>query len=150
MPSVVLYQPDIAANFGALLRLCACVGLPLHVIEPCGFPLDDKRMRRAGMDYIALADWQRHAGWEDFTAYRAAQGGRLLLLTTKAATLYTDFRFHAQDMLLLGRESAGVPEQVHQTADARLLIPMQPGARSLNVGMAAAMVVGEMKRQLGH
>lgn len=148
MPSLVLYQPDIAANFGAILRLGACLGLTVHVIEPCGFPLDDKRMRRAGMDYIALARWHRHADWAAFTAYRTAQNRRLLLLTTKAATVYTDYRFQADDMLLLGRESAGVPDTVHQAVDARLLIPMQPGARSLNVGMAAAMVAGEMTRQL--
>ncbi len=149
MVQLVLYQPDIAQNLGALLRLAACTGLPLHVIEPCGFPLDDARMRRAGMDYIDLADWHRHRSFDAFEQWRAQQGGRLVILSTKASIPYTQHAFAASDCLLFGQESAGLPAAIHALADVRLIIPMQAGARSLNLGMSAAMVAGEALRQAG-
>jgi tRNA (cytidine/uridine-2'-O-)-methyltransferase len=145
---LALFQPDIPQNTGAILRLAACFGLPVDVIEPCGFAFDDRRMRRAGMDYLDHVEVQRHRSWE---AYRAARKpGRLVLLTTKSAVPHTDVRFEAADSLLLGRESAGVPEDVHAAADIRIRIPMRAGLRSLNVAMAAAIVAGEAMRQLGY
>lgn len=149
MIHLAVYQPDIPQNLGALLRLSACLGVEIHVIEPCGFPLDDKRMRRAGMDYMDQARWSRHGSWDHFYAHCRTSHQRVILLTTKAAEAYTGFDFKAGDVILLGRESAGVPEAVHQLADARLTIPMQPGARSLNLAMSAAMVTGEALRQCG-
>ncbi|HEX4271716.1 MAG TPA: tRNA (cytidine(34)-2'-O)-methyltransferase [Rhizomicrobium sp.] len=143
---LALYQPDIPQNAGSLMRLCACLGVAMDIIEPCGFLLSDRNFRRAGMDYRAGVDLTRHAGWETFQADRA---GRLVLLTTKAAQPYGDFAFAPGDTILMGRESAGVPDEVHQAADARLLIPMRPGMRSLNVAQAAAMVLGEALRQTG-
>jgi tRNA (cytidine/uridine-2'-O-)-methyltransferase len=145
---LALYQPDIPQNTGAILRLAACFGLPVDVIEPCGFALDDRRMRRAGMDYLDHVELHRHRSWEVYLAARAA--GRLVLLTTKAAVPHTEVRFEASDSLLLGRESAGVPEDVHAAADVRIRIPMRAGLRSLNVAMAAAIVAGEAMRQLGY
>ena len=141
---LALYQPDIPQNAGAILRLAACMQVPLDVIEPCGFVWSDSRMRRAGMDYIDRATLCRHASWD---AFQAALPGRLVLLTTSGDTAFGDFRFHDRDTLLLGRESAGVPEEVHVAADARLRIPMAEGVRSLNVAIAAAMVLGEALRQ---
>ncbi|WP_452032096.1 tRNA (cytidine(34)-2'-O)-methyltransferase [Azospirillum palustre] len=142
---LVLFEPDIPQNAGTLMRLAAGLGVALDLIEPCGFVLDDRRLRRAGMDYLDHLDWTRHSSW---AAYRAApQGGRLVLLTTRAAIPYTDFRFAPGDRLLVGRESAGVPDEVHDAADARLVIPMVPPARSLNVAVSAAMVLGEALRQ---
>jgi tRNA (cytidine/uridine-2'-O-)-methyltransferase len=141
---LVLFEPDIPQNAGALLRLGACLGVPVDIVEPCGFLLDDKRLRRAGMDYLDAVEMVRHSSW---SAYRAAAAGRLVLLTTRGATRYSDFAFRAGDNLMLGRESAGVPEAVHAAADAHLLIPMQSGIRSLNVALAAAMVLGEALRQ---
>ncbi len=126
------------------MRLCACLGVAMDIIEPCGFLLTDRNFRRAGMDYWAGTDLCRHPSWEEF---RDHAPGRLLLLTTKAAQPYAGFAFHASDTLILGRESAGVPETVHQGVDARLLIPMRPGMRSINVAQAAAMVLGEALRQ---
>lgn len=147
---LALYQPDIPQNCGALIRLGACLGVALDIIEPCGFLLDDKRLRRAGLDYHAQASLARHRSWSAFQAARQAGGaasGRLLLLTTGGDRPYTDFAYARGDTLLLGRESAGVPEEVHDAADARLVIPVQPGCRSLNVAQAAAMVLGEALRQ---
>ena len=141
---LALFEPDIPQNAGAILRLGACLGLPVDIIEPCGFLFDDKRLRRAGMDYLDQVEMIRHDSW---AAYDRARTGRLLLLTTKGRTRYTDFTFRADDTLLLGRESAGVPEEVHAAADARLLIPLRPEARSLNVALAAAMVLSEALRQ---
>ncbi|MGO1118746.1 tRNA (cytidine(34)-2'-O)-methyltransferase [Rhodovibrionaceae bacterium A322] len=141
---LALYEPDIPQNCGTLIRLAACLGVGLDIIEPCGFVLDDKRLRRAGMDYLDAADLQRHISWR---AYREAPKGRLVLLTTKATTAYTDFAFQPQDTLLLGRESAGVPDDVHEQVDARVIVPLQPGLRSLNIAVAAAMVLGEALRQ---
>jgi tRNA (cytidine/uridine-2'-O-)-methyltransferase len=144
---LALFQPDIPQNAGALLRLGACLGVPVDIIEPCGFVLDDRRLRRAGMDYLALAEWRRHASWDAFLAERRAAGGRLLLLTTRGSLRYDRFAFAADDTLLLGRESAGAPEAVHRAADARLRVPLRAGARSLNVALAAAIVLGEALRQ---
>ncbi len=141
---LALFEPDIPQNAGAILRLGACLGLPVDIIEPCGFLFDDKRLRRAGMDYLDQVEMTRHDSW---AAYVRARTGRLLLLTTKGRTRYTDFAFRADDTLLLGRESAGVPEEVHAAADARLVIPLRPEARSLNVALAAAMVLSEALRQ---
>ena len=145
---IALYQPDIPQNTGTILRTAACLGVPVDVILPAGFDISDRSLRRAGLDYLAHVDLTRHASWEAFATWRAAAAGpRLVLLTTKAATRYTDFVFRAGDILLLGRESAGVPEAIHAAADARVLVPMQPGLRSLNVAVAAAMVLGEALRQ---
>ena len=141
---LALYQPDIPQNAGAILRLAACLDVPLEVIEPCGFVWSDSRMRRAGMDYIERAALRRHASWE---AFRQSVPGRLVLLTTAGATDLTGFVFGDEDILLLGRESAGVPDSVHAAADARLRIPIAEGVRSLNVAVAAAMVLGEALRQ---
>jgi tRNA (cytidine/uridine-2'-O-)-methyltransferase len=145
MIEIALYQPDIAANTGTLARLCACLGLKLTIIEPAGFAWDDSKLRRAGMDYLDIAAISRSASWAHFC--EATQGRRKLLLSTKAALPYTDFIYRADDILLLGRESSGVPDDVHQTADARLTIPMLANARSLNVALACAMVTGEALRQ---
>ncbi len=147
---LALFQPDIPQNTGTLMRLCACVDLPIDIIEPCGFIFNDKAMRRAGMDYLDMVDYRRHDSWQDFLQYRAehpAEYGSIVLLTTHASKLYVDFEFKENDIILMGRESAGVPEEVHQIADARLLIPMNEKARSINVAVSATMVVGEALRQ---
>ena len=143
---LVLYQPDIPQNTGAIMRLAACMGVPLDIVEPCGFPLDDNRLRRAGMDYIDLLELERHASWN---AFCDKVNGRIVLLTTQGAVRHTDFAFATSDLLLLGRESAGVPEEVHGAADARIRIPMRPGLRSLNVAQAAAIALAEALRQTG-
>lgn len=144
---LALYEPDIPQNAGAALRLGACLGVAVDIIEPCGFVLDDRRLKRAGMDYIAQALWLRHASWARFLASRGP--GRLVLLTTRGDLPYHRFDFRADDTLLLGRETAGVPQAVHDAADARLAVPMRRGARSLNVALAAAIVLGEALRQTG-
>jgi tRNA (cytidine/uridine-2'-O-)-methyltransferase len=141
---LVLYEPDIPQNAGTLMRLCACLGVPLDIVEPCGFFLDDRRLRRAGLDYLDRAELTRHPSW---AAYRESARGRLVLLTTQGARPYTDFAFAPDDNLVVGRESAGVPPAVHGAADARLAIPMRQGLRSINVALAAAMVLGEALRQ---
>jgi tRNA (cytidine/uridine-2'-O-)-methyltransferase len=141
---LALFQPDIPQNLGAALRLGACLGVPIDVIEPCGFPLSDRAVRRAALDYMGKAEVVRHAGWGEFLARRE---GRLLLFTTRGALPFQTFRFEASDILLFGRESAGAPEEVHAAADARLCIPLVAGARSLNVVVAAAMALGEGLRQ---
>jgi tRNA (cytidine/uridine-2'-O-)-methyltransferase len=148
MVALALYQPDIAANAGAMLRLAACLGVTTHVIGPAGFDFSDRALRRAGMDYIDHAAIRRHDDWDAFRKARQA-GQRLVLLTTQASLPYPDFAFAANDLLLLGRESAGVPDDVHRTADVRIRIPMAPGRRSLNIVTAAAMVLGEALRQTG-
>lgn len=145
---LALYQPDIPQNTGAMLRLAACFGLGVDVILPAGFVLDDRRMRRAGMDYIDQVEITRHASWDAYLASRNGSRGRLVLLTTKGELAYTEFGFAADDTLMVGRESSGVPAEVAAAADARLVIPMRPGLRSLNVAMAAAIVAGEAIRQL--
>lgn len=149
MPSLALYQPDIPQNAGTILRLCACLRLEVHVIEPAGFDLSDRALRRAGMDYLAHVHPIRHPAWGDFEAWRRQNRRRLVLLTTMATLPYAEFIFATDDIILVGRESAGVPAAVHAAADARLVIPMAPGLRSLNVATAAAMAVGEALRQTG-
>ena len=145
---LALYEPDIPQNAGAVLRLAAALDVPVDVIEPCGFVFSDRRLRRAGMDYLDRVRLTRHASWRAFRATHEAGAGRLVLLTTAAEKTYTEFRFHADDVLLVGRESAGAPDHVHAAADARLKIPMAPGMRSLNVALALAMVLGEALRQI--
>jgi tRNA (cytidine/uridine-2'-O-)-methyltransferase len=145
---VALYEPDIAQNTGTILRLCACLGVTAHIIEPAGFPVSDRAFRRAGMDYLDQVTLRRHNSWSAFDVWRRTEGLRLVLLTTRVTTSYLDHRY-GDDVLLFGRESSGVPEPVHATADARLTVPMRPGLRSLNVAMACAMVVGEALRQTG-
>ena len=147
---LALYQPDIPQNTGTILRLAACLGVAVDLIGPAGFDSSDRALRRAGLDYIDQAILQRHESWAAFQAHRhsaASVNGRLVLLTTKATVAYHTFKFAPDDCLLLGRESAGVPEAVHQSVDARIAIAMAPGLRSLNVAVAAAMVVGEALRQ---
>jgi tRNA (cytidine/uridine-2'-O-)-methyltransferase len=147
--TVTLYQPDIPQNAGTILRMCGCLGLAAAIIEPAGFLASDKHFRRAGMDYLAHVEIARHPHWAAFEEWRRATGRRLVLLTTKASLAYTDFSYLPGDILLAGRESAGVPGEVHAAADARLVIPLKPPMRSLNVAVAAAMVAGEATRQLG-
>jgi tRNA (cytidine/uridine-2'-O-)-methyltransferase len=147
--TVALYQPDIPQNTGTILRMCACLGLDAAIIEPAGFLASDKHFRRAGMDYLAHVEIARYPHWAAFEAWRRANGRRLVLLTTKADLAYTAFCYLPGDILLFGRESAGVPAEVHTAAEARLVIPLKPPMRSLNVAAAAAMVAGEAMRQLG-
>ena len=142
---LALYQPDIAQNTGTILRLAACLDVAVDIIEPCGFPFDDRRMRRAGMDYLDAVDLSRHSSWTAFQATRRT--GRLVLLTTKGETAFPHVGFHPGDTLLLGQESAGVPADVHAAADLRLRIPLRAGMRSINVALAAAMVLTEALRQ---
>ena len=144
---LALFQPDIPQNLGAALRLGACLGVPVDVIEPCGFLFSDRGVRRAAMDYGKIAEMRRHAGWESFLDSQRASGGRLLLFTTRGAQAFHAFGFRPDDTLLFGRESAGVPEAVHAAADARLVIPLAPGARSLNLTVSAAIAVSEALRQ---
>ena len=144
---LALFEPDIPQNVGAFIRLSACLAVPLHIIEPCGFPVDDRRLRRAAMDYYDLARIRRHASWEAFC--REAAPGRLVLLTTRAEDSLQTAEFRRDDTLLVGRESAGVPDEVHRRAGLRVRIPLQAGARSLNVALAAAMVLSEALRQTG-
>jgi tRNA (cytidine/uridine-2'-O-)-methyltransferase len=146
---LALYQPDIPQNTGAMLRLAACFGLGVDVILPAGFLFDDKRLRRSGMDYIDLVTIAKHSSWIAYREARRHDEGHLLLLTTQGDVPYTAFAYGPADTLLVGRESAGVPLEVHEAADARLAIPMQAGLRSLNVAMAAAIVAGEAMRQIG-
>ena len=142
---LALFEPDIPQNTGAMLRLGACLGIAVDIIEPCGFLLSDRRLKRAGMDYLAAAELCRHGSWDAFVA---RPHGRLVLLTTRATVPYYRFAFRPDDTLLLGRESAGVPDAVHRAVDARLVIPLRPALRSLNVALAAAIVLGEALRQL--
>ena len=147
MPALALYQPDIPQNAAAILRLAACLDVTVHVIEPAGFDFSDRAVRRTGMDYLDRATIVRHLDWADFASEAKKNASRIVLLTTQGATAYTGFTFAPGDILLLGRESAGVPDAEHQAADARLIVPMAPGLRSLNVVTAAAMVLGEALRQ---
>lgn len=148
-PRLALYQPDIPQNTGTLLRTAACLGIAVDLIEPAGFAITDKSLRRAGLDYLPAATLTRHLDWSHFDAARRAGGRRLVLLTTAATDPYLDFAFRPDDTLMVGRESAGVPADVHAAVDARITIPMRPGMRSLNVAIAAAMVLGEALRQVG-
>jgi tRNA (cytidine/uridine-2'-O-)-methyltransferase len=145
---LALYQPDIPQNTGTILRLAACLGVEAHLIEPAGFPTSDRAFRRAGMDYLDQVTLVRHASWTAFEAWRRRAGLRLVLFTTRAATSYLDHAFAPDDVLLFGRESAGVPDEVHAAADLTLKIPVRPGLRSLNVAMTCAMAVGEALRQM--
>ncbi len=149
--TLALYQPDIPQNCGTMLRLCACLGLGAAIVEPAGFPTSDRHFRRAGLDYLDALPIARHSSFAAFEAWRGAQAPipRLVLLSTRAAVAYTDFAFRPTDILMVGRESAGVPDAVHAAADARVVISMRPPLRSLNVAVAAAMVLGEALRQVG-
>lgn len=147
-PSIALYQPDIAGNTGTLLRLGACLSVDVEIVEPAGFDLTDRALKRAGMDYLEMARLKRHVDFAAFEEARRAGGRRLVLLTTRAEKDYRDFAYRGDDVLLFGRESAGVPDRIHDLADARLTIPMAPGTRSLNLAVSAAMVIGEALRQL--
>lgn len=149
MIRIALYQPDIAQNTGTILRLCACLGIEAHIIEPAGFPVSDRAFRRAGMDYLDQVTIVRHTDWAAFEKWRSGAQARLLLFTTAGAIPHLDFAYRDGDVLLFGRESAGVPEAVHAAADARLRIPMRRGLRSLNVAISAAMAAGEALRQTG-
>ena len=146
---IALFQPDIPPNTGTILRLCACLDVTAHIIEPAGFAVSDRAFRRAGMDYLDQVSLVRHDSWARFEEWRTEAGARLVLFTTKGAISYLDFRYAASDILLFGRESAGVPEAVAAAADAKVKIPIKPSLRSLNVAMAAAMAVGEALRQTG-
>lgn len=146
---IALYQPDIPQNTGTLLRLGACLGVPVEIINPAGFDLSEKALRRAAMDYLAHLDMRRHESFEAFDDWRRGLGSRLVLLTTAAEQSYVDAAFAPGDILLLGRESAGVPQSVHDRADVSVRIPMRPHLRSLNIAVAAAMVLGEALRQTG-
>ena len=145
MLRLAAFQPDIAQNLGGMIRLSACLNVPLDVIEPCGFPFSIKALRRAAMDYADIADITRHDSWEDFLADTP---GRLVLMTTEGATDLWDFNFAPGDVILMGRESAGVPQNVHSAVNARIRIPMPGGGRSLNVAMSAGIAVAEGCRQL--
>jgi tRNA (cytidine/uridine-2'-O-)-methyltransferase len=144
---IALFQPDIPQNTGTILRLCACLDVAAHIIEPAGFPVTDRAFRRAGMDYLDQVRLTRHISWTKFEEWRRENGCRLVLFTTKGATSYLDFAYGASDILLFGRETVGVTDEVVAAADARLKIPLKSGLRSLNVAMAAAMAVGEALRQ---
>jgi len=146
---LALFEPDIPQNTGTLLRLAACLDVPVDIIEPCGFLFGDRQLRRAGMDYLDLAQVRRHQSWQAFLDSLGDEPERLVLLTTRAETPYAAFTYDPADILLVGRESAGVPDHVHDAAMARVRIPMSAGARSLNVAVAAAMVLGEAMRQTG-
>jgi tRNA (cytidine/uridine-2'-O-)-methyltransferase len=145
---IALFEPDIPQNTGTILRLAACLGVETHIIEPAGFPTTDRAFRRAGMDYLDQVKVVRHTNWKTFETWRAAAGARLILFTTHACSSYLEYAFRPGDVLLFGRESSGAPEKVHAAADARLVIPMREGLRSLNVAMATSMAVGEAMRQL--
>jgi tRNA (cytidine/uridine-2'-O-)-methyltransferase len=148
MPRLAIFQPDIPQNTGTMLRLAACLGVPVEIIEPAAFDVSDRNLRRSGMDYLNHVAISRHISWRAFEAWRQENGGRrLVLATTKGAIPYADFAYQDDDIILVGRESAGVPDEVHQAADARVVVPMQPGLRSLNVAVTAAMILGEALRQ---
>lgn len=146
---IALYQPDIAGNTGTILRTAACLGFSVHIIEPAGFDLSDRNLKRAGMDYLALAALTRHVEWSAFEAWRTQNNKVLTLLTTKSETAYTQHRFCADEVLLFGSESSGVPDHVHQAADHRLTIPMQPEARSLNLAVSVGIVAAHALAAIG-
>ncbi|MEA1830598.1 tRNA (cytidine(34)-2'-O)-methyltransferase [Methylobacterium durans] len=149
MLRLALYQPDIPQNAGTMLRMAACLGLPVEIIEPAGFDVSDRHLRRSGLDYLDHVAITRHRSWSAFEAWRREAGIRLVLATTRGALPYTDFAFAPDDCLLMGRESAGVPEQVHAAADARIVVPMRTGMRAINVAVCAGMIAGEAIRQTG-
>jgi len=145
---LALFQPDIPQNTGTLLRMAVCLAIPVDIINPCGFIFSDRRLKRAGMNYLDNVDVTQHDSWDVFRKFVTDKKKRLILLSTKAETTYTKFTFRKKDILMVGRESAGVPEDVFEAVDARVCIPMAKNARSLNVAIAAAMVVGESLRQI--
>ncbi len=145
---IALYQPDIPGNTGTIIRTAACLGLMVHIIEPAGFDLSDRALKRSGMDYVEQAALTRHLNWETFDAWRKDESRRLVLASTKAATPYTKFVFQTQDILLFGRESSGVPEAIHNSADQRIIVPMVEGRRSLNLAVSVGMIAGEALRQI--
>ena len=145
---IALFEPDIPQNTGTILRLAACLGVAAHIIEPAGFPSSDRAFRRAGMDYLDQVALTRHPTFAALECWRRASGARLVLFTTRAQTSYLDHGYRHEDVLLFGRESSGAPEHVHAAADVRLVVPMRPGLRSINVAMVAAMAVGEALRQI--
>ena len=147
---LALYQPDIAQNTGTLLRLGACLGVRVHIIHPTGFPFSRRELKRGGLDYLDHADIAEHDSYAHFAAWQRDSGHRIVLLTTKTEISAYGFSYAAKDILLLGRESAGVPESVAAEAGAKIRIPMQPGLRSINVAVAASMILGEALRQTGH
>ena len=147
MPDIALYQPDIPQNTGTILRLAACLNVTVHIIEPCGFKFNSQSLRRAGLDYIERTKIQKHQDWKSFDLWNQSSNQRLLLLTTKSSENYTKFTYQENDILLMGRESAGVPESIHNRVDAKLKIPMVSGERSINVAIATGMVLGESLRQ---
>jgi tRNA (cytidine/uridine-2'-O-)-methyltransferase len=149
MPRLTLYQPDIPQNAGTMMRMAACLGLPVEIVEPAGFDVSDRHLRRSGLDYLDYVAITRHRSFAAFEAWRREAGARLVLATTSGAVPYTDFAFRPGDCVMVGRESAGVPEAVHAAADARVVVPMRSGMRSLNVAVAAAMILGEALRQVG-
>jgi tRNA (cytidine/uridine-2'-O-)-methyltransferase len=149
MINLVLFEPDIPQNLGACIRLSACMGCVVHIVEPCGFPLDDKKLKRAAMDYFQHAKIVRHRSWDMFLDYRKNHPGRLLLLETDGSAIYTAWSYDRSDYVMLGRESAGTPRDLYTQMDATLHIPMREGVRSLNVAMAAGMLVAEATRQQG-
>ena len=147
MIQIALYQPDIPGNTGTIMRMAACLGVPLHIIEPAGFDLSERNLKRAGMDYLEVTNLTRHISWEAFFDWHIKEKNRLVLASTKAAQPYCDLPYKDNDVLLFGRESSGVPENVHEAVDERILIEMQPNMRSLNLAMSVAMITGEALRQ---
>ena len=145
---IALFEPDIPQNTGNIFRLSACLGIPMDIIEPTGFIFDDKRFKRALMDYIKFINYKSHLDWKEFYQWSQENNFRLVLLTTKSKTKYTNFNFSELDIIIFGRESAGVPDYVHNQVHERLTIPMQKGLRSLNISSSVAMVMGEASRQL--
>lgn len=145
MVQIALYQPDIPQNVGAMMRLCACMNTPLHIIEPCGFPWDERKFKRAAMDYLTHVNVIRHSSWQKFQ--QETVQNRIILMTTHANTPFVDFKFQKNDILLAGSESRGAPEDIHETTAARIGIPMHAGLRSLNIVNATSMIVGEALRQ---
>ncbi len=147
MPDLVLYQPDIPGNTGTLMRLAACLDFHIHIIQPAGFRLDDTNLKRAGMDYLELARLVRHSHWQNFEAWRNRENRRLLLLTTSGSESHLEIKYRQNDLIMLGRESSGVPDFVHNAANHSILIPMHKQARSINIALSGAMVMGEALRQ---
>lgn len=147
---IALYQPDIPQNTGTIIRLAACFGIPLDIVEPCGFILDDRLLKRSSMDYMSQVSLTRHHSWERFKKSEYLVSNRIILLTTKASICYTDITYNKNDILLMGRESAGVPDHVHSQVDERVLIPMNPNCRSLNIAISLSIVLGEALRQTNH
>ena len=146
--ALALYQPDIPQNTGTILRMATCLDLHVHIIEPCDFALNDRTLRRAGMDYLERSAFTKHLSWQHFHDWSASNEHRLLLATTKATQSFLDITYHDGDIILFGRESVGVPDAVHQAASDRLTIPMKQGERSLNLAISTAMVASEAMRQL--